>query len=189
MKRGLYLLLSSTGTSKWDEPEYSSTVWSSLIQLLWGLPDPPKLEPTSKSLVMGSDTCQLDLRLKLIWEDSLMETCSYLPLKGWYSESEVGKWAEWSGQRDWQGSCFSGGRVDMLHSAVPHRARCLFLLAGTLLLGPLARGRGDVSYISKSHFGETRKGSRSKVTKQYSASTGRSEQEWQSPPLWVTVFL
>lgn len=36
--------------------------------------------------------------------------------------------------------------------------------------GTTGKGRGDVSYISKSHFRNTQ-GSRSKVTKQYSAST------------------
>lgn len=65
--------------------------------------------------------------------------CSYLPMKGWwYSESEVGRVRpEWSGQRDWQNSCFSGGRVDTLHTQLCHTTS-LFLLAGQLLLGPLA---------------------------------------------------
>ena len=72
-ERGLCLPLSSPGTRKRDEPEYSSTIWSGLIQLL------PESSWSSKawasmftSFVMESDTCKLDLRLKSIWEDSLM---------------------------------------------------------------------------------------------------------------------
>lgn len=72
-ERGLCLLLSSPGTRKRDEPEDSSTIWSGLIQLLWESSWSSKAwASTFKSFVMESDTCKLDLRLKLISEDFLM---------------------------------------------------------------------------------------------------------------------
>ena len=72
-ERGLCLLLSSPGTRKRDEPEYSSTIRSGLIQLLRESSWSSKAwASTFKSFVMESDTCKLDLRLRSIWEDSLM---------------------------------------------------------------------------------------------------------------------
>lgn len=175
-ERGLCLLLSSTGTSKWDEPEYSSTVWSSLIQLLWGSSWSSKAWASmSKSLVTGWDTCKLDLRLRSVWEGSLW-MCSYLPLKGWWqSESEVGKWGtgEWAERLARQLFLWWERGHASLSCATPSPTH-LFLLAGTLLLGPLARG--EVMWaIYPSPISETHKGVEAKLQSSTQHPQGRSE--------------
>lgn len=150
-ERGLCLLLSSPGTRKRDEPEYSSTIRSGLIQLLRESSWSSKAwASTFKSFVMESDTCKLDLRLRSIWEDSLMNVL--------LSPSErLMIFRVWGGGSEAEGSCFSGGRAEMLLSRLrPPNPRHLFLQAGALLR-PLCfrQWRGDGSYTPKSRFRNT----------------------------------
>lgn len=108
--------------------------------------------------------------------------CSYLPLKGWwYSESEVGKWGrvEWAERLARQLFLWWESGYASLSCATPSPTH-LFLLAGMLLLGPLARG--EVMWaIYPSPISETRKGVEAKLQSSTQHPQGRSEQEWQSP--------
>ena len=117
----------------------------------------------SKSFVMESDTRKLDLKLKLIWEDSLMNVL--------LSPTErLMIFRVWGGELRQSGVGRETGKavVSLVEELICFSLGCatpsprhLFSLAGTLLLGPLATG--EVMWaIYPSSISETCKGVKAK---------------------------
>lgn len=132
----------------------------------------------SKSLIMGSDTCQLDLRLKLIWEDSLMNVLLSPNERLMIFRVWGGKWGRWVGRETGKAAVSLVGEwYASLSCATPSPDAPV--LAGWNASAGTTGKEGDELYIQVPFQKHARESS--KVTKQYQHPQGRMNRNGRVP--------